>query len=187
MKKALLGVLSAVPVVYVVGGLVLFGTPFPSATLLDFDDADGGTLVYVGAFHEGRPKGRGVAVALDSRGWMIQVGEFSTVLKSTGFLTVAHLTSLQEGYFWTGRGTRLKYRDERFAEGVAETVDGTREEGEFRNEKLHGEGVRTRPDGTREEGEFRGGKLHGQGSRTLPDGTREAGEFVDGVFQGGGG
>ena len=63
-------------------------------------------------------------------------------------------------------------------------VDGSREEGEFREGETDGQGVETWPDGSRYEDEFREGGTDGQGVLTFADGCRYEGETREGKYHG---
>ena len=63
-------------------------------------------------------------------------------------------------------------------------ANGDREEGQFRNGRLHGRGVVTWAKGDRYEGDFRDGEQTGRGTYTWPDGDRYEGGFRDGKLHG---
>ncbi len=60
--------------------------------------------------------------------------------------------------------------------------DGSKYEGEWKNDKRHGRGVLTRPDGMRYEGEWADGKPNGKGILTSPNGEIKGGMWVKGKF-----
>ncbi len=70
--------------------------------------------------------------------------------------------------------------------GVASYKDGSRYDGEFRNNEYEGHGIRSFADGSRYEGEFRGGWYDGHGVFAWASGNRFEGEFRAGKPNGNG-
>lgn len=64
--------------------------------------------------------------------------------------------------------------------GVFLFEDGTRYEGEIRDEKPNGRGVYAGADGSRYDGEWRDGQANGQGTATYANGIRYDGSWRDG-------
>ncbi len=62
--------------------------------------------------------------------------------------------------------------------------DGSRYEGEFKNNTFHGKGKYTWANGKWYEGDFRNDKRNGRGVYAWPDGRKYTGEFVNGRRQG---
>ena len=71
-------------------------------------------------------------------------------------------------------------------EGVGTYIfaNGTRYDGELKNDKINGRGICHYADGEVYEGEWLDGKWHGKGKRSLQDGTVQDGYFENGEFVG---
>ena len=63
-------------------------------------------------------------------------------------------------------------------------ANGTRYDGELKNDKINGRGICHYADGEVYEGEWLDGKWHGKGKRSLQDGTVQDGYFENGKFVG---
>lgn len=62
-------------------------------------------------------------------------------------------------------------------------ADGSRYEGEFKDNKINGEGTYTTADG-KYEGKFKDGMYNGKGTYIYSDGSKYEGEFKDGRYLG---
>lgn len=71
-------------------------------------------------------------------------------------------------------------------QGVHESKDGSKYEGEFRSGKKNGRGVYIYADGSMYEGEFVNDNFHGKGKYVFADGETYEGDFKDDVFCGSG-
>ena len=60
--------------------------------------------------------------------------------------------------------------------------DGTKYEGEWKDDKKHGQGTYIYSDGIKWVGGFKDDKLYGQGIYVYPDGLKESGEWRNGKF-----
>jgi hypothetical protein len=74
--------------------------------------------------------------------------------------------------------------DNRKVTGVQKSVQGTKYEGGFRDEKYHGVGTFTVKDGRTYTGDYVEGKKEGNGTFVWPDGSRYEGEFKNNLQEG---
>ena len=65
-------------------------------------------------------------------------------------------------------------------QGTLTWTDGTKYEGEFKDDNINGQGTMTFANGAKYEGEFKDDNFHGQGTYTYADGDKEVGEWKDG-------
>ena len=74
--------------------------------------------------------------------------------------------------------------DEGHGKGTLTFVDGSKYEGEFKNGNRHGKGVFNYIDGSIHEGGYKDGKRHGKGIYTFVDGAKYIGEYKLDMYHG---
>ena len=74
--------------------------------------------------------------------------------------------------------------DKQNGQGTVTFANGAKYEGEFKDDNFHGQGTYTWPSGNKYVGEFKDNKQNGQGTYTTPNGFKYVGEHKDGKFNG---
>ena len=99
-----------------------------------------------------------------------------------------------EGDCVNGQGTYIFFDGSKYdgewkddfpnGQGIMTWTDGSKYVGEFKDGLPNGKGTLTSADGKIHVGEFKNGAPHGQGTRTYLSGAKYAGEFKDGLANG---